>query len=113
MDGSINQSTQRSRVLLRVLVYELLFGSGNIKGGGGVKREVTRHLDAMRSKLNDIKRERGVERDEDLLPDSVRSLGMYECPIHRSVPNHNINMMMHDDSIDQRYTNTPSNRTNV
>jgi putative methyltransferase len=51
-----------------VLVYELLLGLGEIRGGGGAKRAVMHHATELQQALVRLKQEKKANSNEDLLP---------------------------------------------
>jgi hypothetical protein len=53
----------------------MLFGTGKIKGGGAVKREVEAHRPALLLALDRIKLDRNADCNDDLLPDNVKAVG--------------------------------------
>ena len=62
-------------MLLRVLVYEQLFGAGEIKGGGAVKRAILQAEPVLRRSLAKFMKKRGVESIEELIPASQSADG--------------------------------------
>jgi putative methyltransferase len=56
-----------------VLLYEFLFGQGEVRGGGGAKRALTPHLAALRQALVALKAAARAEQNADLLPESRRA----------------------------------------
>jgi putative methyltransferase len=57
-----------SQGMLLVLVYEVLVGSGKVRGGGKVKRAVMDRMDAIKDALAKLLKERDAETIKDLLP---------------------------------------------
>jgi len=61
-----------SKGVLMVMVYELLFGKGKIKGGGKVKRKLIDVLHTLQMVLQNEMRSRGVVEPRELLPEHIR-----------------------------------------
>lgn len=59
--------------LLYVMVYELLFGSGKISGGGAVKRTITAHTTALKNLLAEKMKTVNAQSIYDLLPKSIQA----------------------------------------
>jgi len=61
-----------SKGVLYVLVYELLFGKGKIRGGGGVKRKLLGVESSLRMVLANEMADKGVAQASLLLPEHIR-----------------------------------------
>eukprot|EP01083_Nonionella_stella_P251356 867312_1 len=63
---------KKTHFLQLVVAYDLLFGSGQISGGGAVKKAVMKRKSVLVSALARLKIKRGVSDNKDLLPEELR-----------------------------------------
>ena len=59
---------QRNISVLYVIVYEILFGDGRVRGGGAIKKIVEQNQARLQQILKDLMKERDAETHQQLLP---------------------------------------------
>ena len=70
---------ETNQYVIRIMLFEHLFGKG-IKGGGAVKRLILKHDADLKKMLGNIKSQKNVSENEELIPKNLRGRGKSDRP---------------------------------